>query len=162
MKQIILILLAFIFFACKAQEKTVFSKEVLSAPMISFSGEELTFNNVIERYKGKKTIIDVWASWCPDCIKGLPKLKKLQEKHSNTNYVFISLDKNQNAWKRGINRYSIKGNHYYVEGGWKSIFAKHIDLDWIPRYIVIDETGKLLIYRAIEADDSRIINVLEN
>ncbi|GGF74628.1 TlpA family protein disulfide reductase [Wenyingzhuangia marina] len=162
MKKITLILVSFLFFACKAQEKTAFSKEVLAAPMVSLSGDDLTFQQLIDNQQGKITVIEVWASWCSDCIKGLPKLKKLQEKHPNANYVFISLDKNQTDWKKGINRFSIKGDHYYVEGGWKSIFAKNIDLDWIPRYIVIDETGKVLIYRAIEADDSRITNVLEN
>ncbi|ANW95590.1 alkyl hydroperoxide reductase [Wenyingzhuangia fucanilytica] len=162
MKKLSLILISFLFFTCKSPEKKEFSTEVLAAPIITFSGDNITFKNLIDHHLGKTTVIDVWASWCSDCIKGLPKLKTLQKKYPKANYVFISLDKNQTAWKNGINRFSIKGNHYYVEGGWKSIFAKNIDLDWIPRYIVIDENGKVLVYRAIEADDSRVINVLEN
>lgn len=162
MKKFALILVTFLFFACKAQDNKQFNVEVLNAPVTTFSGEEIIFQDLIENHKGKTTIIDVWASWCPDCIKGLPKLKKLQEKHPEIDYVFISLDKNKTAWKKGIKRYSIKGNHYYVKGGWKSIFAKNIDLDWIPRYIVLDKTGKVVLYRAIEADDSKISKILEN
>lgn len=38
----------------------------------------------------------------------------------------------------------------------KGKFGKAIDLDWIPRYIVIDKKGKIAIYRAIETDFDKI------
>lgn len=163
MKRIIIAVLTFtLLLGCGSKEKKAFSHTLLTAPLINVDGDSLTFNNLIESHKGKKTMIEVWASWCPDCIKGLSKLNELQEKQPNMNYVFISLDKNETSWKKGIKRYRIKGDHYYVEGGWKSIFAKNIDLDWIPRYLLIDENGKIVIYRAIEANDDRITNVLKN
>jgi hypothetical protein len=34
----------------------------------------------------------------------------------------------------------------------KGVFGQAIDLDWIPRYIILDKTGKIIIYRAIETD----------
>lgn len=39
----------------------------------------------LSRYvgKGKWTLVDFWASWCPYCIKELPELKELQEKYSD-------------------------------------------------------------------------------
>ena len=49
-------------------------------------------------------LIDVWASWCKDCIKSLPKLKELQSSYPNLDYIFLSLDKSQKAWRRGIER----------------------------------------------------------
>jgi hypothetical protein len=44
----------------------------------------------------------------------------------------------------------------------KGEFGKSIDLDWIPRYIVIDEKGKIIIYRAIETDFEKIDQALKN
>ena len=29
--------------------------------------------------RGKKIVIDVWASWCKDCLESLPDIKKLQD-----------------------------------------------------------------------------------
>ena len=163
MKKIFFICLSsLLILSCKPPKDKQFTKEVLAAPIISSINEQLTFKDVIEQYKGKKIVIDVWASWCGDCIKGLPKLKTIQKKYPKAAYVFISLDKNKTAWKNGINRYRIKGDHYYVEGGWKSIFAENIDLDWIPRYIIVNSDGKVVLYRAIEADDSEIENLLKN
>jgi hypothetical protein len=34
-----------------------------------------------------------------------------------------------------------------------------IDLDWIPRYIIVDKTGKI-VYRAIETDFDKINETL--
>ena len=35
-------------------------------------------------YKGKKAIlVDVFATWCPPCIKGIPVLKELREKYKD-------------------------------------------------------------------------------
>ena len=31
-------------------------------------------------------------------------------------------------------------------------FANAINLDWIPRYILLDSDGKIVIYNAIESD----------
>ncbi len=162
MKKYLLLLLSIIIFSCKPANDTQFTEQALNAPIITPTGNEILFKDIINKHQGKTIIIDVWAGWCGDCIKGLPKLESLQKKHANPSYVFISLDRNVRAWKNSIKRFSIKGDHYYAEGGWKSIFAKNINLDWIPRYIVINSEGKVVVYRAIEADDSDIINILEN
>ncbi|NJB82730.1 TlpA family protein disulfide reductase [Wenyingzhuangia aestuarii] len=162
MKKLFFVFLSLFLLNCKPPNNTQFSKEVLQAPILTNDGNLVTFQDLVTSYKGKTVLIDVWASWCGDCIKGLPKLKTIQQKHPKISYVFISLDRNQRAWQNGIKRYRIKGDHYYVEGGWKSIFAENIHLDWIPRYILINPNGKVVVYRAIEADDSDIIEILEN
>ncbi|MGY5353146.1 TlpA family protein disulfide reductase [Wenyingzhuangia sp. IMCC45533] len=162
MKKIFFIALSSILLSCKPPNNTQFKAKALTSPVSTLNDVTLTFNDVIEKNKGKLTLIDVWASWCGDCITGLPTLKNIQQNYPDVNYVFISLDRNKRAWKNGIKRFSIKGEHYYVDGGWKSIFAKKIDLDWIPRYIMIDPTGKVVVYRAIKANDSDIIKILEN
>ena len=38
----------------------------------------------------------------------------------------------------------------------KSEFGKAIDLDWIPRYMVIDQKGQIALYNAIDANDKKI------
>jgi hypothetical protein len=44
----------------------------------------------------------------------------------------------------------------------KGEFGKSIDLDWIPRYIIIDKKGEIVIYRAIETDFDKINKELKN
>lgn len=101
-------------------------------------------------------MIEIWASWCGDCVKAMPKLKALQADHPEVDYVFISMDKADDKWKAGIEKHELKGDHYWATDGMKGPFGKAIDLDWIPRYIIVDKTGKIVTYRAIETDFKQI------
>ena len=90
----------------------------------------------------------------------MPKVKKLQKKNKNVVFLFLSLDKTTENWKKAIKTFKIKGEHYYIASGWKGAFCSSIDLDWIPRYIVINPEGEISLYKAIKADDDRISNAL--
>ncbi|WP_452219488.1 TlpA family protein disulfide reductase [Lacinutrix salivirga] len=154
-------LLCLCFIGCKAQEiPTVFSTEALEDTFSTLEGESISFKNILENNKGETILIDVWASWCADCIKGLPKVKDIQTKYPNVQYVFLSLDKDHQKWKKGIKKYGISGQHYFMDSGWDGPFGKFIDLDWIPRYMIVDKNGEIKLFKAIKADNGDLINAL--
>ena len=129
--------------------------------MISTKNETITFKEILDQYKGKTVLIDVWASWCPDCVKGMPKVKTLQKDFPNVTYLFISMDKNYEAWLKGIEKYDVKGEHFLTTDGMKGVFGSSINLDWIPRYMIVDKEGKIALFKAIEADDEKLIATLK-
>ena len=107
-------------------------------------------------------VIEVWASWCGDCVKAMPKLKELQANNPDVAYVFISMDKTVDKWKAGIEKHEMKGDNFMANDQMKGVFAKAIDVDWIPRYIILDKKGKIVLYRAIETDFDKINETLKN
>lgn len=147
---------------CAQKEETNFRKEALSNAMVTVENEPIEFAEILKKYEGKTIVIDVWASWCSDCIKGMPKLKELQVKYPDAIYLFISMDKTYEAWKNGIEKYDVNGEHYLTSDGMKGVFGKSIDLNWIPRYMVVDKTAKIALYNVIEADDEKLIKTLES
>ncbi|AWG26716.1 TlpA family protein disulfide reductase [Flavobacterium kingsejongi] len=164
MKKLLLLpILLLAFIATSHAQETTFETAGLENKMIALDGKEIAFKDILQKHKGKTIVIDVWASWCPDCIKGMPKVKELQEEfQKNTVYLFLSMDKNADAWKKGIEKYEVKGEHYLVTDGMKGIFGKSIKLDWIPRYMIVDKKGKIVLYKAIVADDEKLITTLKN
>ena len=90
----------------------------------------------------------------------MPKVKALQEANTEMVFLFLSADKSITSWKKGINKYQVKGEHYFMPKGMKSIFSKSIDLDWIPRHLIIDAQGNIKLYKAIKADDSELLKAL--
>lgn len=147
----------------QAQDKTSFGADALNAKMKSLDGKEIAFKDILSKYKGKTVVIDVWASWCPDCIKGMPKVHDLQKQFPNAAYLFLSYDRADEKWKDGIKKYNVNGDHYHVGTNMKEgAFAKDVNLDWIPRYIVIDKNGKIALFKAVEADDEKLIATLKN
>lgn len=141
--------------SCQAQKKE-FSKAALNNKLVALDGSQVAFKDIISKYRGKTVVMEVWASWCGDCVKAMPKLKELQKNNPDVAYLFISMDKAEDKWKSGIEKHELKGDHYWATDGMKGKFGQSIDLDWIPRYVIIDKSGKIELYRAIETDFEKI------
>ena len=156
MKKIALLIVVFATFSCTLAQKTEFSKKALSETLLATNGSQVQFKDILKNQKGKTTVIEVWASWCGDCVKAMPKIKELQANNPTVSYVFISMDKTADKWKEGIEKHQLNGLQFMANDGMKGEFGKAIDLDWIPRYIIIDKTGKIVLYRAIETDFDQI------
>ena len=163
MKRIIALLIAFATFSCTSNaQKTKFSEEALSETLLATDGSQVAFKDILKKHKGKTLVIEVWASWCGDCVKAMPKLKELQANNPDVAYVFISMDKTVDKWKAGIEKHEMKGDNFKANDQMKGVFAKAIDVDWIPRYIILDKKGKIVLYRAIETDFDKINETLKN
>ncbi|WP_100615996.1 TlpA family protein disulfide reductase [Confluentibacter citreus] len=162
MKKIIYILILVVsFFSCKTDIPTKFSDEALNDTFITLEGDSIPFKDILQAHEGKTIVIDVWASWCSDCIKGMPKVKVLQDDFKDVVYLFLSLDRSQESWKKGIEKYNVQGAHYFMQSGWKGPFGTFVELDWIPRYMIINPDGTIKVFKAIEADDNKLIEALK-
>ena len=149
-------LLLITIFSCNSQVPHKFSEAALNDTFKTLKGDNITLKDILNTQKGKTIVIDIWASWCSDCIKGMPKVKALQDAHPEAAYIFLSLDKTQDAWARGIKKYNVQGEHYFMSSGKASPFGTFVNIDWIPRYMVVDSDGNIKLFKAIEADDKNI------
>lgn len=149
------------FFSCNTEIPTQFSEEALNDTFITLDAESLAFKNILETHKGKIILIDVWATWCRDCLVGMPKVEALQSEYKDVVYMFLSLDRSESAWKKGIKKYNIKGEHYFMQSGWKGAFGDFLDLSWIPRYMLINKTGEIVVFDVIEANEEKLIQALK-
>lgn len=161
MKKTLVFLFAVISFSCSQAQKNSFSKQALSEKLLAIDGSQVAFKDILKKYKGKTLVIEVWASWCGDCVKAMPKIKELQANNPNVSNLFLSMDRTVENWKIGIEKHELKGDHFMANDQMKGVFGKAIDLDWVPRYIIVDKTGKIVLYRAIETDFGKINSVLK-
>ncbi len=162
MKKITFCLIAIIAFcAFSVMQRITFSEEALSKKLITTDNKEILFEKIVKKHIGKPVVIEIWASWCGDCVKAMPKVKDMQSSFPKVDYVFISMDKTFDKWQAGIAKHELKGDHYWATDGMKGEFGKAIDLDWIPRYIIIDSKGNVVYYRAIETDFDKMYEALK-
>ncbi|MEC4113842.1 TlpA family protein disulfide reductase [Myroides pelagicus] len=145
------------------KDTTKFAERALSQDFLNEEGNTLTLEQILAKYKGKTILIDVWAAWCPDCIKALPGIKAIKEANPETVFVNLSLDKTEDSWKEALTKYNVEGENYFSkEGeGMKGDFGKSLDLNWIPRYIVVDKESNIALYNATEKNFEEIKKLLK-
>ena len=119
-------------------------KEILAQQLKTESG---SFVSLAEVFTSNDAVyVDFWASWCGPCISEMPYEKQLisEFKGKPIKFIFISLDKDEKQWRKAIARIDVEGTHYLISEGVKSPLIKYLSLQEIPRYIILDKTGRLI------------------
>lgn len=162
MKKLLLLLMMGIFGSGFSQQapkvlKKTFSKEALAQKLENEEGKTVTIQQILDQHKGKVLVIDFWAGWCRDCLNALPKAKELEENNTDIDFVFLSLDRSKEGFGKSMERFDLKDKeNYWFATGWKNDFNNYIDLNWIPRYMVIDQKSAIARYYAISPEDPEI------
>lgn len=59
----------------------------------SFTLKDLDGNEVsLEDYKGKKILLNFWASWCPPCRAEMPDMQSFYQKYKDKGYTVIAVN----------------------------------------------------------------------
>ncbi|MFT5761264.1 MAG: thiol-disulfide isomerase/thioredoxin [Polaribacter sp.] len=150
-----------IFIGCNFQSPTTFSKEALNDSFFNINNKSIQLKEILAKNKGEKIVINVWASWCKDCIVGMPDLKEFQKNNSTVKTIFLSTNRSIFSWKKAIQKYDIKGEHYFMKNGLNSALGDFLNSNWIPRYLVVNENGTIDLFKAKKITDKRIVEALK-
>lgn len=114
-----------------------------SAP--NFNGLALDNRNYsLKDFIGNVVLIDVWATWCKPCIESFPAVQNLQEmfKDKPVVFLFIANDRDEKKWRQFLKQYKdLKGIHFRMS---ESPFYEAYKITGLPRYILIDQEGKIV------------------
>lgn len=113
----------------------------LNSQISSPSGKTFELNEI---FHGKPVVIDCWATWCAPCHYQLSFTKNLEKEYQGkADFIYLSFDKNKNAWQKEVNDDKSSGN-YLLTQNFKSPFAGYFDIKSIPRYLIFNKDGQLI------------------
>lgn len=117
-------------------------KEVPDFAFTNADDEEVHLSDL----RGSLVYVDIWATWCGPCIAEHPHWDALKEdfKDAPVTFLTVSIDNTPEPWKKMIAAKGMEGHQWYASGAWQSDFAQHFRVTGIPRFILIDEEGKIL------------------
>ena len=110
-------------------------------------------------FKGKKVVINYWATWCSPCIKEMPELKRAEEILQNYNYIFL-LVSDETISKINTFKNEKKFDFNFL----KSINSNETNGVYsLPTTYIFDENGKKVetFVGVIAWDSEQIINKLK-
>jgi thiol-disulfide isomerase/thioredoxin len=119
----------------------------------------------LEDLRGKLVYIDVWATWCGPCRAELPFLKKLEDKFKDKNIAFVSISiddkKDIEKWKKFVTAKQLEGIQLFENEGSNSKFIQDFQITSIPRFILIDVSGKVIAADALRPSSPELEAQLE-
>ena len=103
---------------------------------------ENILQTILDKYKGKAVLIDLWETWCGPCRAGHKAMAPMKEqmKGQNVQFVYIASPSSPpTTWQRMIT--DIDGDHYYLTEEQNHYILQHFESSGIPTYAIYDTKG---------------------
>lgn len=113
------------------------------------SDGEKILRKLIDPYKGKVILIDIWGVWCGPCRAALSHSQELYEHMKEYDIVFMYLANRskEESWKNIIKEYNVTGEnvvHYNLPEDQQSAVENFLNVHAWPTYILVDPDGNIL------------------
>ncbi|GGX72274.1 thioredoxin [Litorimonas cladophorae] len=99
-------------------------------------------------YRGKTVVLNVWATWCPPCIKEMPSLDRLQDMRGGDDFEVITIS---------IDRTKYEPAKFFADNDIQNLVPYHDGSFGIPGNLQLRGYPTTVIYNR----DGREIAILE-
>src|SRR5437867_5710218 len=105
----------------------------------------------LEGMRGKVVLIDCWATWCPPCLREMPRVKAAYDRFHSKGFevVGISSDDDREALEKFVKENRIPWPQYFDGKGELNAFALKFDVGGIPTIWLLDRKGVLRDLNAV-------------
>ena len=113
---------------------------------------ELSFPNPqgepigLQDVRGRLTVVNFWATWCPPCVEEMPELSRIHEEMSPKDVKVIGLAVDSPSNVREFMKSRAFSYPLLVTGGSGSELSKKLgnSVESLPYTVLIDENGRIL------------------
>ena len=127
---------------------------------------EALLRKLLEPYKGKFVLLDVWGTWCGPCKEALSHSQEEYERLKDFDIAFLYLANRspQESWENVIKEYNVSGEnvaHYNLPPEQQSAIERHLDVRSFPTYKLFDRDGNMLDLKVDARDLDDLVKLLQ-
>ena len=151
-----------------AIENSEFDKLVLKSSdnLKDISEGEALLKKILEPYKGKFVLLDVWGTWCGPCREALSHSTEeyARLKDYDIQYLYLANSSPQTAWENVIKEYNVSGPnvaHFNLPDDQQAAIEHHLNVHAWPTYKLFDRNGNLLDLKVDARDLEALASLLD-
>lgn len=136
------------------------SATILGQSAPDFALENLSNQKVsLKELQSKVVLLNFFASWCPYCIKEIPKIIQLNKRYKNSALMIlgIAIQEPKNKLLKFINKKQI---NYSILLDLEAKVANKYNIRGIPTNVLIDKNGIVRYYANLLPDEDLIKSLL--
>ena len=114
----------------------------------------------LAQFKGKPTVVNLWATWCPPCVREMPVLHQAQAANPEVNFIFINQGESAlrvGPWLAARNLL-LRNVLLDTQGQAPEVFKQR----GLPTTLFFDAKGRLVSTRTGELSAASLIEKLDS
>ena len=130
-------------------------------PFSDSNGKPVDFS----QYRGKVIMVNMWATWCPPCVRELPAIERLASKFDKAQFEILPISIDLNGKEQvepflkelGMEDFT----SYYDE---KQQLGQVFPLDTIPATFILNKEGELIAFvrTFVDWDDEKAVELIQS
>lgn len=151
-----------------ALENREFDKLVLrpSVDLKDMSEGEALLRKILEPYRGKFVLLDIWGTWCAPCKQLLSRSTEeyARLKDYDLQYLYLANKSPMDSWENVIKEYNVSGPnvaHYNLPPDQQSAIEHYLKVSGYPTYKLFDRNGNLIDINIDLYNIENVANLLE-
>lgn len=108
-------------------------------------------------YQGQVVLVNLWATWCPPCIRETPRLVRLYDQYKDQGFVLLGVNTTYQDKRSDVEQF-VRDQHvsYPVLLDTQDQFGQAYRARVLPTSYLIDREGRIVQVRVGESDEAQL------